>query len=151
MVYEALVHYKIIAILTSRFLGFLSEFNVYGLQSLDCSCTTSNLSWFFVGLILGVSPMFIYFAVNTLKRRKLKIPSSPHYITAATPLSTSNHYVTVPVKDKSQLKLSHSHCHNGSGTIRSKFDFDMPLKRSSSELKNGHAKQYYEGDNHLYE
>lgn len=125
-----------------------SEINAYGVQAFDCSCTKSNLSLFFLGLILGLSPIIIYLILNTLRKKKHRVPSSPHYITE------SNPYIAVPVKDirdKTQLKKQHSY--NGSGTIKSKFDFEFvpTLKRHSNEMKNGHSKQYYDSDKHLYE
>ena len=126
--------------------SFFSDINAFGVQELTCSCTSSNLSLFFLGLILGLSPVIIYLIINTLKKKKHRVPSSPHYITAE-----SNSYIAVPVRDRSLLKKQHSY--NGNGTIKPKFDFDFvsTLKRNSNEMKHGHAKQYYPSDKHLYE
>lgn len=124
-----------------------NEINAYGVTEFDCSCTSSNLILFFLGLILGLSPIIIYLIFNTYRKKKSRVPSSPHYIAAE-----SNPYIAVPVRDKSLLKKQHSY--SGSETIKSKFDFDFvpTLKRHSNEMKkNGHCKQYYDSDKHLYE
>ncbi|XP_066247328.1 semaphorin 5c [Euwallacea similis] len=129
-----------------------NEIGAYGLRYTDCSCTKSNITLFFAGLITGLSPLLFYLIHIILKRRRLKIPSSPHYITASTAFAESNQYVPVPMREKPQLQLHLHHSPSSSGTIKSKFDFDFmsSLKRSSNELKNGQTKQYSVSDKHLY-
>ncbi|XP_060516101.1 semaphorin-5B [Cylas formicarius] len=127
-----------------------NEINAMGVQIDDCSCTSTALSLFFLGIIIGLLPGVICLLCHIFKKKKNRIPSSPHYITK------ENTYMRVPRREK---KLSGSptiYSGGANGTLKSikaKFDFEnIPtLKRQSNEMKNGHAKQYCDNDKYLYE
>lgn len=104
-----------------------------------------SLAAFLMGLVASVAIMY-YFQ----KRKKVRIPGSPHYIS-----SKQNPYVTVPLREppkrtpSSASSNGSSHyksCNgNGNGTVASKI-FPKPteyetatIKRNSHSLSNGHA------------
>ncbi|CAG9828712.1 unnamed protein product [Diabrotica balteata] len=103
------------------------------------SCFSVGLSFFFVGVIVGLLPYLAYLIYNHIAKKKLIIPSSPHYISAQ-----QNSYILVPTKKKLPKKRSFSlhHSSSGTGVKGEKFfppDFDeipTTLKRSSHEDKN---------------
>lgn len=119
--------------------------------------STSNTATAGVGIVLGCS--LAAFMVGSLaammlmyycqKKRKVRIPGSPHYIT-----SKQNSYVTVPLREPPKRTPSgtsngssnhKSTAVNGNGIISSKL-FSKPaeyetatIKRNSHPLSNGHA------------
>ncbi|XP_018333129.1 semaphorin-5A, partial [Agrilus planipennis] len=109
-------------------------------------------AYIITGFVVGVLtcfPTIIFYMY--LKKKRHKVPSSPHYISAK-----ENPYIPVPLQDLSTRKqhgassshsvLNNSHC----GTIKSNklFDFDTAtIKRNSHGLNNGHRKS----DNFYYD
>lgn len=70
----------------------------------------SCIAGFIIGLVLTAILCFVY-----LKRRKPRVPGSPHYI------SKQNPYVTVPLKEvNAKRQPSFSGSTNGNGTLRGK-------------------------------
>lgn len=104
-----------------------------------------SLAAFMVGLVAAV--MMMYYCQ---KKRKVRIPGSPHYIT-----SKQNSYVTVPLREPPKRTPSATSSNgsstykmspiNGNGIIPTKL-FSKPadyetatIKRNSHPLSNGHA------------
>ncbi|KAK6639382.1 hypothetical protein RUM43_007655 [Polyplax serrata] len=119
--------------------------------------STSNTASAGVGVVLGCSlaafmvgciaaMMLMYYCQ---RKRKVRIPGSPHYIT-----SKQNSYVTVPLREPPKRTPSSASSNgsngyktaaNGNGLISSKL-FSKPaeyetatIKRNSHPLSNGHA------------
>lgn len=103
---------------------------------------------FVIGLALTAVLCFFY-----LKRRKPRIPGSPHYI------SKQNPYVTVPLKEvNAKRQPSFSGSTNGNGTLRSKNNpnvnglgspklYPKSLDYESATLKrNSHGQQHIRAD-----
>lgn len=87
------------------------------------------------------------------KKRKPRIPSSPHYMSAK-----QNPYIAVPFQERPPKKQS-AHASNSilnnvhNGTLKSvKYDYDTAtMKRNSHSLNNGHTKtDLLIGDDKLY-
>ena len=107
-----------------------------------------SLAAFMIGLLGAI--MLMYYCQ---KKRKVRIPGSPHYIT-----SKQNSYVTVPLREPPKRTPSSASSNvsssnykttamngNGGGIISSKL-FSKPaeyetatIKRNSHPLSNGHA------------
>lgn len=98
---------------------------------------------FFCGVIIGLAPGTLWLCHQIIKKKKHRVPSSPHYIT-----SDPNQYSSIPVRRKAKLTKQNSY--TGNGTLKGKFDIVHTLKRQSNDLKNGSPKAYYDSD-HLYE
>ncbi|XP_035740718.1 semaphorin-5A-like isoform X1 [Vespa mandarinia] len=103
---------------------------------------------FFIGLALTAVLCFYY-----LKRRKPRVPGSPHYI------SKQNPYVTVPLKEvNAKRQPSFSGSTNGNGTLRGKSNpnvnglgspklYPKSLEYESATLKrNSHGQQHIRAD-----
>lgn len=126
-----------------------SEMAVSEIQIDPTSCVSVGLSFFFIGMIVGLSPSLIYLVYYFIKRKKNTIPGSPHYI-----MAEQNTYISVPTKD--QLPRKHNSVGSSlypSVTSKSKYfadDYEIPttLKRQSHEVRNGHSRQ--DNDNYLY-
>lgn len=90
---------------------------------------------FFVGFPAGAAIMHYY-----QKKKRIRIPSSPHYMN-----SKQNPYITMPLQERPK-KHSASTSNNflNNGTLKSaKYNDYEPtatLKRNSHALNNGHAK-----------
>lgn len=87
------------------------------------------------------------------KKRKPRIPSSPHYMSAK-----QNPYIAVPFQERPPKKQS-AHASNSilnnvhNGTLKSaKYDYETAtMKRNSHSLNNGHTKtELLIGDDKLY-
>lgn len=115
----------------------------------DLSCQLESISSFIVGFLFPILAFYLYKAYKYYRKRKNRIPSSPHYISAE-----QNPYISVPTREKS-TKRSNSTCSSSifsNGTMKSlKQDLEIPtLKRHSNEIKlNGHLKQ--QRDNSYYD
>ncbi|XP_064215610.1 semaphorin-5B [Tribolium castaneum] len=97
-----------------------------------------------IGLVSGVGGTHYYH-----KKRRIKIPSSPHYMSPK-----QNPYITMPLQDRSK-KHSASTSNNllNNGTLKSKYCSDYEsatLKRNSHTLNNGHVKQDLLDDDKYY-
>lgn len=102
-----------------------------------------SLAAFLVGLVAALMSMHY-----CQKRKKVRIPGSPHYIS-----SKQNPYVTVPLREPpkrtpscaSNGSANHKSA-NGNGIVPSKIFASKPteyetatIKRNSHSLSNGHA------------
>lgn len=100
---------------------------------------------FIIGLLCACAMIFLYF-----RKRKVRIPSSPHYISAK-----QNPYITVPLQEmppkRQGASTSNSILNNShNGTLKSNkcYDYDTAtIKRNSHGLNNGHRKT----DNYYYD
>lgn len=101
---------------------------------------------FVIGLIVTSSAWFY------CRRKKPRIPSSPHYMSAK-----QNPYIAVPFQERPPKKqIAHSsnsilnNVHNG--TLKSvKYDYDtVTMKRNSHGLNNGHTKTELGDDKYYY-
>lgn len=98
-----------------------------------------------IGLLCSGVMMYLYF-----RKRKPRLPSSPHYISAK-----QNPYITVPLQElpgkRQRASTSNSILNNShNGTLKSNkyYDYDTAtIKRNSQGLNNGHMKS----DNFYYE
>ncbi|XP_044765447.1 semaphorin-5B isoform X1 [Coccinella septempunctata] len=107
------------------------------------------IAYLIIGAILGVTCGVICVHIH-LRKKKTKIPSSPHYINAK-----QNPYVTVPLHNRSK-KNSASTSNNllnnvHSGTIKSSkcYDYDT-VKRGNHVFANIHHKQDFLSDDKSY-
>lgn len=91
---------------------------------------------FIINLVMCVSFYYFY-----LRKRKNRIPSSPHYMSA-----TPNPYSLVPTRNKGRkntASTSNSILNNIAGTLKSNKNSDyetVTMKRNSQGLHNGHTK-----------
>ncbi|KAF5284738.1 hypothetical protein FQA39_LY04463 [Lamprigera yunnana] len=132
-------------------LDMSNELNALGLEVEAASVSTGTIiGCILAGVVIGVlcSCIIIYFYV---RKRKPRLPSSPHYISAK-----QNPYITVPLQDvpsKRQGASSSSHSilnnsNQGTMKLNKVYDYDTTTaKRNSHSLNNGHMKSdncYYD-------
>ncbi|XP_076262615.1 semaphorin 5c-like [Rhynchophorus ferrugineus] len=113
-------------------------------NQLNSDCSSTSVWIFFFGLAMGAILSGIILIIRKyIKKKKHRVPSSPHYIT-----TDLNQYTFMPIRGKPKLTKQNSY--SGSSTLKGKFDIGHTLKRQSNDLKNGSTKAYYDSD-HLYE
>lgn len=120
-----------------------NEISPLGLEVEVTSASTGTVILCILGgVVIGLlcSGMMVYFY---FRKRKPRLPSSPHYISAK-----QNPYITVPLQElpskRQGTSSSHSilnNTHHGSIKSNKCYDYDTAtIKRNSHSLNNGHMK-----------
>ena len=119
-------------------------------RSIDMTSILIIIGYVIIGFIICLVCSVIFF-FNYLKKKKHRIPSSPHYINAK-----QNSYTPIPIKDRPSRKQSQTSSNsiknnlniNGSLKLSKCNEYESStIKRNSHGLNNGFTKtdtSYYE-------